>query len=133
MTGECLQMCKKSLRASEMSDVAYVDQAAGWSKDLTRMRTRGPGDLENAMRAIERDYGIDYWTLWTLRYRRGQFKDIGVGIYMRLRAAYEAECARQMRRLRHDIEVTKQVAGPDHPVVAESEAVLREAWNDQIE
>ena len=43
-------MCKKDL---PMSDAAYLDQAAVWSKDLTRMKARGPGDTENAMRRVE--------------------------------------------------------------------------------
>jgi hypothetical protein len=67
-----------------MSASAYVDQAVWWSKELTRFRSRGPGDTDNAMRAIERDYGLDYWLLWRLRYRRRQIKDIGVSIYARL-------------------------------------------------
>lgn len=99
-------MLKRSLTDSKMSDV-YVEQAVRWSKELTRMRSRGPGDIENAMRSIERDYGIDYWTVWQLRYRPTRIKDIGVSIYTRLRAAYETERARQIRRLQHDIEITK--------------------------
>lgn len=117
-------MSKKILTDCQMSDVAYIEQAASWSKDITRMKSRGPGDLENAMRAIEREYGIDYWTIWQLRYRRSRIRDIGVSIYMRLQAAYRAECERQMRKLRHDLEITKAIAGPHHPVVAEIEAVV---------
>ena len=54
-------MSKMKWTDRQMSDAAYLDQAATWSKDLTRMRSRGPGDMENAMRSLERDYGIDYW------------------------------------------------------------------------
>ena len=109
-----------------MSDAAYVDQAVTWSKDLTRMKARGPGDTENAMRLIERQYGVDYWTLWRLRYRRNQIKDIGVSIYMRLWAAYRAECERQMNRLRHEITITEQIAGPDRHYVAQAKALVGE-------
>jgi post-segregation antitoxin (ccd killing protein) len=74
------------------------------------MRARGPGDTENAMRALERDYGIDYWTTWKLRYRLSQVKDIGVTIYARLEAAYYAECASQRRKLALQIENRQAIA-----------------------
>lgn len=110
-----------------MSDAAYIDQAVGWSKDLTRSHARGPGDIENAMRSVERSYGIDYWTLWRLRYRRNEIKTIGVSVYMRLREAYLAECDRQMRKLRNESEITKAIAGPDAPAVVAAETVLNAA------
>lgn len=109
-------MCKKVLPIMQ----AYVDQAATWSKDLTRMRSRGAGDIENAMRGIEREYGVDYSTLWSLRYRRDRIKRIGVEFYMRLQAAYQAECQRQMRKLQHEITITPA----DH--VATAQALVRE-------
>lgn len=119
-------MSKNHLTDDQMSGAAFIEQAASWSKDLTRMRCRGPGDLENAMRSIERDYGVDYWCLWQLRYTPNRIKDIGVSIYMRLQSAYQAECARQMRKLRHELEITKAKAGADHPVVAEIQGVVGE-------
>ncbi len=109
-----------------MSDAAYLDEAERWSKDLTRMRSRGPGDLENAMRSIEREYGVDYWTLWRLRYRRSAVRDIGVSAYMRLKAAYQAECERQMRKLKHEIEITEQIAGADATAVVAAKALVGE-------
>jgi hypothetical protein len=120
-----LQVFKKILSDRQMSDVAFVDEAAGWSRDLTRMRARGPGDVENAMRAIERDYGVDYWTQWQLRYRRSRIRDIGVSIYMRLREAHRAECERQARKLMRDAERTKATCGATPAVVAALEALDR--------
>jgi hypothetical protein len=96
-------MCKKSF---EKKTMAYLDEAARWSKDLTRMRARGPGDTENAMRSIERDYGVDYWVLWRLRYRKSALRDIGMSAYMGLKAAYQAECERQVRKLKNEIAIT---------------------------
>jgi hypothetical protein len=122
---EDLEVCKSPLTENQMSDAAFIDQAAGWSKDLTRLRARGPGDIENAMRAIERDYGIDYWTQWRLRYRKSQIRDIGVSIYMRLHAAYQAECERQMRKMRHEIDITKAIAGASAPAVVAAETLVR--------
>lgn len=113
-------MHKKRWVKKQMPQVAYLDQAADWSKSLTRMRARGPGDTENAMRSIERDYGIDYWILWRLRYRKSALRDIGVTAYMILKAAYQAECERQMRKLKNEIAVT-----PSDRVAA-AQALVRE-------
>lgn len=104
----------------------YLDNAERWSKDLTRMRSRGPGDVDNAMRSIERDYGVDYWTLWRLRYRKSALKDIGVTIYMRLQAAYQAECEKQLRKLKHEIQITEAIAGPDCDSVHAAKALVGE-------
>lgn len=82
---------------------AYLDEAALWSRELVRMRSRCPGDTENAMRSIEREYGVDYWVIWRLRYRRSSLKDIGVGVYMLLKSAYQAECERQIRKLQREV------------------------------
>ncbi len=118
-------MRKKALTEDQMSTVEYVDRAVWWSKELTRLRARGPGDIENAMRSLERDYGIDYWAIWRLRYRRGQIKDIGISIYARLEAAYYRECERQRAKLAREIAATKLVAGVDDAVVCAAETVLR--------
>lgn len=117
-------MIKKRLQGSVMSSVAYVDQAAEWSRKLTQMRARGPGDTDNAMRSIERDYGIAHSILWSLRYRRDRYRSIGVEIYARLSAAYAAECERQVRKLAHEIEITKAVAGASHASVRAAEALV---------
>jgi hypothetical protein len=106
-----------------MSDAAYLDQAALWSKDLTRMRARGPGDLENAMRSIERDYGLDYWFLYQLRYKRDRLKFLSVSVYERIKAAYQAECERQMRKLQNEIAVTEKITGPNSAAVRAAKAV----------
>jgi hypothetical protein len=110
-----------------MSDTAYLDQAAVWSKDLTRMKSRGPGDIENAMRQIEREYGIDYGFLWSLRYRRERLRIISISVYESIRAAYRAECAAQMRKLGNEIHRTEQLAGADNAALVEIKAAVRAA------
>lgn len=117
-------MVQKKLTERQMSDAAYIDQAVVWSKDLTRMRARGPGDMENAMRSLERDYGIDYWFIWQLRYKRDRLKFLSVSIYDRLKAAYQAECERQVRKLQHEITTTEQIAGPDNAAVRSAKALV---------
>jgi hypothetical protein len=123
---EGLQVRKSLWTKNQMSDAAYLDEAAELSKSLTRMRARGPGDTENAMRAIERDYGVDYWLLWRLRYRRSVLKDIGISAYMRLKAAHQAECERQIRKLHNDIERTEKNARANRTVVDAAKALVGE-------
>jgi hypothetical protein len=109
---------------SKMSDAAYLDQAVSWSKDLTRMKSRSSGDTENAMRRVEREYGIEYGFLWRLRYRREHLKTISISVYERIRAAYRAECERQMRKLENEITITEKITGPDNPAVRAAKALL---------
>lgn len=109
-----------------MDTRAYLDEAAVWSRDLTRMRSRGPGDTENAMRAVEREYGVDYGTIWRLRYRRSALRDIGVTAYMRLRDAYQAECRRQLGKLRNEIATTEATCGVASNLLDEAKALVRQ-------
>ena len=109
-----------------MTAAEYLDEAAQWSKDLTRMHSRGPGDTENAVRSIAREYGVDYGTIWRLRYRRSSLRDIGVTVYMRLRAAYQAECRRQLRKLKNEIATTEAVCGAASNHLDAAKALVRQ-------
>lgn len=100
-----------------MSEAAFVQQAAEWSRELTRMKARGPGDSENALRGIEQEYGINYWTLWQLRYRLSAVKKISAGAYASIKEAYETERQRQFAKLKHELAITEAVTGPDNIVV----------------
>ena len=105
-----------------MRNSAYVDQAAIWAKELTSRESRGPGDMENAWRRLEARYGISFGTFWALRYRKPH--NIFIEIFAQLHSAYQAECERQMRKLAHEIEITKKITGASHAAVAASEAVV---------
>lgn len=85
-----------------------ITDARTWANELVRRESRGPGDMENAMRRLEARYGIGWRTFWTLRYRSPD--DVFVGVYLQLKAAYESECSRQERLLRHEREITKAKA-----------------------
>jgi hypothetical protein len=121
---EGLQVRKNPLRG-EMSDAVFVDEAAGWARQLTQSEARGPGDLESAWRRLEARYGVPWRTFWALRYRKPN--EIATSLYARLQAAYRAECERQMRRLQHELEITERMAGADHPAVVAAKAVVGKA------
>jgi len=125
LTQEDLYMAKSTLTDRQMGAAEFVERAAGWSRELTRFRARGPGDLENAMRAIERDYGIPYWITWRLRYRLSQIKDLGCEPYHRIKAAYECECEAQRRKLELQCKQTTAARGADNALVLQTEAFLR--------
>lgn len=116
-------MGKKFLQEAVVTDAAVVDQAVTWAKRLTQAEARGPGDLENAWRRLEVRYGVPWRAFWSLRYRRP--KEIAASIYLRLQAAYAAECERQMRRHQHEFEITKAKAGANHPAVVAAAALVR--------
>lgn len=97
-------------------------QAADWVSDLIRLESRGPGDTENAMRRLSSRHGIEYGQLWSLRYRKP--RRIWADIYGAIRAARDAEIRKQIGRLEHDLEISRQVAGPDHSAVREVEALV---------
>ena len=107
-----------------MSETAFVQEAAQWSRELTRMRVRGPGDAENALRGIEQEYGINYWTLWQLRYRLAAVKKISAGTYALIKAAYDAERDRQINKLKRDIVRTETITGPDSSAVRAARALV---------
>ena len=115
-------MCKKSLREEQkVFDATAVDDAAKWADALMHRTYRGPGDtIEAARYRAEQRYGVPAQVFWALRYRRP--KDILASVYLRLRAAYEAECEQQENRLRHELEIAKTL-----PTTPAREALIREA------
>lgn len=108
---------------------AIVDDAARWADALLARTYRGPGDtIEAATHRAEAIYGVPAQTFWALRYRKP--KDILASVYLRLKAAYEHEVARQEAKLAHELRLTREMLGDaaaTHPVVAQAEAALREA------
>lgn len=105
-----------------LQDMSAVEAAQHWAKSLVHRESRGPGDMEGAMRRLEAKYGIPWRAFWSLRYRPPT--SICADLWLRLRAAHEAECQRQMRLIEHELEITKAIAGPAHPVVVEIETRL---------
>ena len=118
-------MGKSQLQETVVKDAAAVEEAAAWAKRMTQLELRGHGDMDNAWHRLEARYGIPWRYFWSLRFRRP--KGLTVEWYYRLRAAYEAECERQMRKLKNEAAITKAIAGPDCPAVRAAEALLRKA------
>lgn len=115
-------------KAMTDATISPADEAAGWAERLIRSAHRGPGDtVDAAMHRVSTRHGIEHQTLWRLRYRRPQ--DLMASVYLRIKAAYEAECERQEAKLAHELELTKALpATPARAaLIAETEALLRQA------
>lgn len=114
--------------ATITSEADAVTKAAGWAEALLAKVHRGPGDnIETAMHRAETTFGVPATTFWALRYRRP--KTMAVAAWHHLKAVYDAQCAAQEARLRHELEITRQLpATPDRLVlIREVEAVLGQA------
>jgi hypothetical protein len=116
-----LKVRKTLLQVKQMHE-ALINDARQWAGALVQREARGPGDTDNAMRRISQRYGVDYGALWSLRYRPP--KRIFADIYFQLRAAYEAECERQLRQLEHELTITREKAGSDRASVRAAQALV---------
>lgn len=120
-------MRKRSLHPEQkVTDVSAVNDAAMWADALVKRAHRGPGDtVDAAMNRAARKHGVPERTLWSLRYRRP--KDVMASVYLKLHAAYIAECERQEAILAHQLEVARAL--PTTPalerLIAETEEHLR--------
>ncbi len=114
-------MSDKSGDEMNTADV-LTDNAREWAQELIRRESRGPGDLDGAMRRLEARYGIPATTFWRLRH--GRVKEIFASTYVRLQAAYIAECERQTRILKTQAEIAKAKSLTALPVVAQVEDVV---------
>lgn len=113
---------RKTFCGVETKLMSAVEQARGWAGEMVRREMRGSSDTAGAMRRLAHRYGIPRSVFHTLRYRSP--KDIGASVYLKLLAAYEAECERQRKMLEHELEITRQIAGPHCASVRAAEALV---------
>ena len=113
-------MCKERL---EFEQVSSVDTAAEYC-DRMIGREAGGGDVDDAMRRIEAKTGVNYWTLWGLRYRKP--KTIGRDLFHQIRGAYLVLCERELGNLKHELSIeTAKGSGDDFAdLVAEAETLV---------
>ena len=115
-------MWRKFLLRNEEARLLFVDRSKAWALALVRAESRGPGDMGEAMRRVARRIRIPFGRIWALHYRPP--KDVPVSIYQSLALAYIAMCEEQVRHLRHEIEVTRAIAGADCSAVRAAETLV---------
>lgn len=113
--------CKQPWGFEQMSSVEaaaeYCDRMVG--------REAAAGDVEAAMRRVEAKTGVNYWTIWALRYRRP--KTIAADLFHRIRGAYLTLCERELSKLQHELAVEQAKGGDDDlESLAEATAALAE-------
>lgn len=108
---------------------AEAMQARDLVGKLIQLESRGPGDTNNAMRRISRRHGIEYNAIWSLRYRAP--KRIWADVYNQVRAAYQSECERQLRKLTHELETAKASSCPRSDLVVQVQALVAAAGGSE--
>lgn len=110
-------------RSLEIEQMSAVDTAADYVERLVG-REAGGGDIDDAMRRIEAKIGVNYWTLWALRYRRP--KTIAADLFSQIRGAYLALCEREVAKLTHELAVEKAKGAADdlEDLVSEAEGLV---------
>lgn len=92
-------------------------------KRMIAREMRGPSDLSEAMRRLDRAYGLGYWTLDHLR--KGRAKTCEAGLFQKIRAAYLDQCERQLRALQHELAIERTSGNDaDTDLLAEVETLL---------
>lgn len=84
--------------------------ATGYVKRMVQRESRGPGDIDNALRRIGQRYGLPFWSLWHLR--KGKAKTCDVTLFAGIKGAYLDMCQRQAESLLHEIKI-ELAAGDD--------------------
>ena len=92
-------------------EMSTAVEAQGYVKRMLEIEGSTWGNLSQALKMIERHYGIPYWTLNNLR--TGRAKTVEAGLFQRLRGAYFHHCERQIARLQYELEIEKERAGND--------------------
>lgn len=113
---------KKNLEFEQMST---VDLAAAYADRLIENEAAVAGSTDQAMRRIEARYGVGYWALWGLRYKRP--KSVTADIFLQIRNAYLASCERQLASVAHNIAMERAKRGDDDldaDILAEAEALV---------
>lgn len=93
-----------------MSSVESVENVEGVSSIVRRwihQMTDAPGEHENAMRDIQRVYGIGYWTLDHLRRRKAKTCDVGLSA--RIKAGYADYLKKKAKALLYEAEIVESM------------------------
>jgi hypothetical protein len=97
--------------------------ASEYVKRMISREMRGPNDMGPAMNRIEQKFGIPLWSLDHLR--KGKAKVCDVALFQRIRAAYLEHCERQIKALKHELQL-ERLSGDDtnDDLLAEAETLL---------
>ena len=102
-------------------DPMSAEAAALYARKMIDLEASASGDIPGALDRLARRYGVSKWTLERLR--KGRTKRVEVSLFGRLRAAYLAECERQITKLQNELAIERAMGGcPDNMDDFENEA-----------
>jgi hypothetical protein len=123
-------MRKTSLKERQVPSACTVQEASKYAHSLVSLRSRGSGDKANAIDRVARECRVSRGAVWSLLYRPP--KRVWADVLQSLRDGYVAACEARLEELKHEITITKALAGPDHPSVRAAEALLRQAMGEGV-
>lgn len=109
--------CTKSEQGEHQMSAAV---ATRYVRAMAERETRGFGDGDNALRRLEAQSGLSFWTLRYLK--QGRAATIDTGVFQRVRAFYLSYCERQLSALQHELAVEKAIEADDDLEDLEDEA-----------
>jgi hypothetical protein len=125
-------MRKFSLRREKtVTSAATVQEASKYAHSLVTLRSRGSGDKANAIDRVARECRVPRGAIWSLLYRPP--KRVWADVLQSLRDGYVAACEARLEELKHEIEITKTLAGTDNRAVRAAEALVRQAMGEAAE
>ena len=77
---------------------------------MIALESRGWGDQKAALERIARRHSLPFWSL---EHARTRAKDFKAGFAAKVRAAYVAECERQIKKLEHELAMERAMGGND--------------------
>ena len=92
----------------KMEAACRIEEMRGWCREIIQRRSHGWGDQENAMRRVETEFGIGYWTTWGWLYKTPA--RVTIEFYNQVKSAHRAMlegCVkRDLARLRNQTAVS---------------------------
>lgn len=83
------------------SPVMSAATATLYVRRMVEREADGEGDIPNAIERVARRWGLTKWQVERLR--KGRSKTVDVGLFVKLRVAYLAECERQISKLQQEL------------------------------
>lgn len=118
-------------REQKVTSAATVQEASKYAHSLVSLRSRGSGDKANAIDRVARECRVSRGAIWSLLYRPP--KRVWADVLQSLRDGYVAACEARLEELKHEIAITKALAGSDSRAVHEAEAMVRQALGEDAE
>jgi len=90
-------------------DAIGLERAAQYATKMFQRRVAGWGDEDRALAEVSGWCGMSPRSF--KRLMKGQTKDVGLGLFGRVRSAYLNYCLSLIRQLKHEVEIDEEIYG----------------------